>query len=118
MKGTHVYGSLYGCDTSLICSRERMSDLVMDAVTAGKMTMLGIIVHDFPPTSGHTVGGVSVTAIVGESHLTIHSWGEYNYLTVDIFTCGDSADPEAAFDFIASKVAHESKKKHTLDRSL
>ena len=27
--------------------------------------------------------------MISESHLTIHSWPEYGYCAVDVFTCGD-----------------------------
>jgi S-adenosylmethionine decarboxylase len=35
-------------------------------------------------------------AIVSESHLVIHTWPEYGYAAVDIFTCGERREPEDA----------------------
>jgi S-adenosylmethionine decarboxylase len=40
--------------------------------------------------------GVTGIAIVSESHLVIHTWPEYGYAAVDIFTCGSPRDPQAA----------------------
>jgi len=40
--------------------------------------------------------GVTGMAIVSESHLVIHTWPEYGYAAVDVFTCGAPRDPEAA----------------------
>jgi S-adenosylmethionine decarboxylase proenzyme len=31
--------------------------------------------------------------VIAESHIAIHSWPEYNYAAVDIFTCGETIDP-------------------------
>jgi S-adenosylmethionine decarboxylase len=34
--------------------------------------------------------------VLAESHITIHTWPEYSYAAVDVFTCGDDADPRVA----------------------
>jgi S-adenosylmethionine decarboxylase len=44
--------------------------------------------------------GVSGVIIIAESHLAIHTWPEYNFATVDVFTCGDKINPWTAFDFL------------------
>ncbi|MGB5927307.1 MAG: polyamine aminopropyltransferase, partial [Cyclobacteriaceae bacterium] len=36
---------------------------------------------------------VSGVVVIQESHLAIHTWPEYGYASVDLFTCGDSVDP-------------------------
>ncbi|MMZ69456.1 S-adenosylmethionine decarboxylase proenzyme precursor [compost metagenome] len=46
--------------------------------------------------------------IISESHLTIHSWPEYAYAAVDIFTCGDDVDPMVAFDYLKRHFKTES----------
>lgn len=35
--------------------------------------------------------------VVAESHLAIHTWPEYGYCAIDIFTCGDLTDNHKAF---------------------
>ncbi len=36
-----------------------------------------------------------------ESHLTIHTWPEFGYAAIDLFTCGCNADPWKAFDHLS-----------------
>ena len=60
--------------------------------------MLGESFHQFNP---HGVSGV---VIIAESHLCIHTWPEYGYAAVDIFTCGDSVQPGRAAEIIAGKL--------------
>ncbi len=67
---------------------------------------------------GGRKGGVSVIALVLESHIAIHTWNEYNYATVDVFTCGSHTDPEKAFDYILSELKPKDYVKHKADRSL
>jgi len=44
--------------------------------------------------------GVSGVVVISESHLAVHTWPEYGYASVDIYTCGDDVDPWIAFDYI------------------
>lgn len=44
--------------------------------------------------------GVSGAIIISESHLAIHTWPEYKYASLDIYTCGDSVDPWVAFNYL------------------
>ena len=34
--------------------------------------------------------------IISESHFTIHTWPEFGYAAVDVFTCGDVIDMDVA----------------------
>ena len=37
--------------------------------------------------------------MISESHISIHTWSEYGYGALDIFTCGDDVDPEKAINY-------------------
>ena len=45
-------------------------------------TLLDLFVHRFRPQ------GLTAVAVLGESHISIHSWPELRYAALDIFTCG------------------------------
>jgi len=51
-------------------------------------------VHDFG--EGQGVTGVVVLA---ESHISIHTWPEHDYIALDIFMCGNS-DPQKALQWL------------------
>ncbi len=57
-------------------------------------TVIGDSFHEFSPQ------GVTGVVAIAESHLCIHTWPEYAYAAVDIFTCGDRINPEDAVPFI------------------
>jgi len=42
--------------------------------------------------------------VIAESHLVIHTWPEYGYAAVDIFTCGDSVQAEKAAELLIEKL--------------
>ncbi len=45
-------------------------------------TLLKINLHKFSPQ------GVSGVAVIAESHISIHTWPEYDYAALDVFVCG------------------------------
>ena len=65
------------------------------AVEAGGFSLHGIIVSRFDPQ------GVTGTAVVGESHLSIHTWPEEGRAFVDIASCSNRAQVHRALDAIA-----------------
>lgn len=58
--------------------------------------MREVAFHKFAPQ------GVSGVVIISESHLTIHSFPEHGYASIDVYTCGD-LDPNVAADYIAEQ---------------
>ena len=69
------------------------SSMVAAAEKAGA-TVINSTFHHFSPY------GVSGVVVIQESHLAIHTWPEYGYAAVDLFTCGDSVDPWISFDHL------------------
>ncbi len=69
---------------------------MVSAAKACKATVVDVAFHEFKPF------GVSGVVVIAESHLSIHTWPEYRYAAVDIFTCGKTIDPEQAVEHIAA----------------
>ena len=66
---------------------DAIEDLLRDAAMRAGFSLLDTRTCPFEPQ------GVTGVAIVGESHLAIHTWPEYGFATVEIFVCDESADP-------------------------
>ncbi|MEE8057685.1 MAG: adenosylmethionine decarboxylase [Pseudomonadales bacterium] len=65
--------------------------LMTRAAAAGGATVL---VHHFHEFGGH--GGITGVLVLAESHITVHTWPEYQYAAFDIFMCGDAQPMQAA----------------------
>lgn len=111
--GKHVYGNLYGCDQSALWDDELLEKLVRDAIRVAKVTLLELKKWKLDGPKG----GVSILAIVTESHIAIHTWPGYGYATVDVFTCGEKSNPMAAFELITVALKPAKVVKHYADRS-
>jgi S-adenosylmethionine decarboxylase len=95
--GHHVYGELYGCDPNLLSNEEYLARVVKEAAEIGGFTLLDVKAWKINP-------GVSVVGIVLESHITIHTWPEYEFASVDVYTCGSRGDPYKCFNYIVEKL--------------
>ncbi|MFP3312754.1 MAG: adenosylmethionine decarboxylase [Acidilobus sp.] len=101
--GKHVFGSLYGIPREVAEDENLVRQAVLDAVKAANATLIEIMSWKI----GGQKGGVSVIALVNESHIVVHTWTEYRYATVDAYTCGEHTRPEKAFEVILERLRPE-----------
>jgi S-adenosylmethionine decarboxylase len=111
--GKHVFGNLYGIDPAILNDKEYLRELVLEAVKIANMNLVEVKAWSF----GGKKGGVSVIALVEESHIALHTWNEYNYATLDVYTCGEHSDPQAAFKFIVDNLKPRKYQVFYADRS-
>lgn len=90
MQGTHLIGEFYNCqDSDYMNGVDALRDLCIAKVREAGLTIVGECFHQFEPA------GVTGAVILAESHLTIHTWPENGYVTMDVFVCNYSTDNTA-----------------------
>jgi S-adenosylmethionine decarboxylase len=85
--GKHLLVEYYECNQEHLNSPELLEDVMLRATERAGATIIDKTFHSFSP---HGVTGV---VVIAESHVSIHTWPEYGYAAVDIFTCGETIDP-------------------------
>jgi S-adenosylmethionine decarboxylase len=95
--GKHLLIEYFDCDTDSLNSPETVERLMSEAAEACGATIVRSVFHAFNPI------GVSGVVVISESHLAIHTWPEYGYAAVDVFTCGDTVDPRTAEAFLRDR---------------
>ncbi len=83
--GQHLLIELYGCDRGILDDLEHIRHSLLHAADLVSATVIDVVAHKFEPC------GVTVVVAIMESHLSVHTWPEYGYAAVDVFTC--SAEP-------------------------
>ena len=88
MDGIHLLGEWYGCpaDTPQMIDAEALRTACLDGVRAAGLTIVGDRFHQFEPQ------GVTGAVILAESHLAIHTWPEFGFVTVDVYVCNLATD--------------------------
>ena len=93
---------LKDCDKEVLNDVAFLKGVLRAAASECGATVLGESFHRFSPQ------GVSGVMVIAESHLFIHTWPEYGYVAADIFTCGNSVQPEKAAQTLIRKLGAKS----------
>lgn len=91
--GSHLLVEYEGCDPDLLDDEAKIRDLMREAARAAGATEVAVVFHRFSPQ------GVTGVVVVEESHLSIHTWPEYGYASVDFYTCGE-CEPKRAHEVL------------------
>lgn len=90
--GEHATGDIYLNEDY---SNEQLIKLCIQAIEKSGMTIVDSIIKEFKPY------GLTGVWILSESHFTIHTYPEHNYISVDCYTCGEEGDPISAISHLA-----------------
>ena len=85
---------------------------MLDAAKKAHATIVDDKFHHFSPF------GVSGVVVIAESHLAIHTWPEYRYAAVDVFTCGETLKPEVAAIYLAQVFQSQNPSIHEIKRGI
>ena len=96
--GRHILAEFFNCDREILNDSGEIEILMKKAALACGATIVSSVFHTFNP---HGVSGV---VVIAESHLAIHTWPEYGYAAVDVFTCGNLVDPNTAIQSVQNSV--------------
>ena len=96
--GKHLLLELKDCDKGVLNDLGFLRKVLLSATKEAGAIVLGKSFHQFSPQ------GVSGMVLIAESHLFLHTWPEYGYAAVDIFTCGDPVKPELAAELLIKKL--------------
>ena len=76
--GVHLIIDMWGA--SKLDDIKHIESTIIQAIKECNATLLNLYLHRFTPN-----GGISGVAVLAESHISLHSWPEKNYVAFDIF---------------------------------
>ena len=110
--GRHILAEFFECDPNVLNNPPLVEKYMLEAALECGATIVNKCFHLFAP---HGVSGV---VIISESHLAIHTWPEFGYAAVDLFTCGEQCDPKVSYEFLKRKFNSRDAKYTQLNRGL
>jgi len=95
--GRHLLLELFDCDPEAINCLDIVKASMVEAAKRAQATIVDVVFHEFNPF------GISGVVVIAESHLAIHTWPEYRYAAVDVFSCGETLRPQVAVDYLVEQ---------------
>lgn len=109
--GRHVIAELWDCEFDKINDVNFIERTFVEAALKSGAEVREVAFHKFAPQ------GVSGVVIISESHLTIHSFPEHGYASIDVYTCGD-LDPTIAANYIADALGSQTREMTEIPRGM
>jgi S-adenosylmethionine decarboxylase len=115
--GLHVMGDLYGvqCEERFLVDSDLLTAHCLRLVEEAGLSSVGHYFHQFDGASG-----VTGMVVLAESHMSIHTWPEKKYVTVDVYVCSYSQDnrPRAQqlYQALLDTFQPEQESSHSVER--
>jgi S-adenosylmethionine decarboxylase len=109
--GTHFVVEYSGCDRGILDDEAAVEALLVKAAESTGATIVARVFHRFRPS------GVTGCVMLADSHLTIHTWPECGYASVDLYT-SRVWDPHRANAMLEEGLRAEDSQILVVDRGL
>jgi len=110
VKGGHYIIDFFGCDPHQINRTEFWKEELPLAAKEAGMDILHSHFHEFDPQ------GITGFLLLSSSHLSVHTWPEYNYVACDIFSCSHGDETKKAVDYLRQRITHTRAEKRYIKR--
>ena len=108
--GKHFIIELYDCDKTVINDLKAVENHLLEAAKLSGATIIRPLFHKFPPK------GISGIVVVAESHFSIHTWPEFGYCALDIFTCSEQIKGQKALSYLKEHLMAKTSSITVLER--
>ena len=89
-----------------------LKKMIKEAVKLSRAKIINIHMHRFGKEQG-----ISGLAVLAESHISVHTWPEREYIAFDIFMCGDT-NPEIATKYLIKILKPKANKVKIIKRGI
>ena len=108
--GLHLLLTLRKCSLNKLEDYDAIYQLLSDLPGQIGMTLIDeprLLRYTPPDDKPNDNYGLSGFAMLAESHVSLHTWPEYRFASIDLFTCGETIDPWISFDYLKEEFAAE-----------
>lgn len=109
--GQHTLCNMAGINGINLNDSEDLIKKLKRSIETTNATLVEIVCHKFEPE------GLSIVAILQESHAALHIYPEHRALFMDVFTCGKAAEPEEIVNTFIKQLKPERYTLQTCERS-
>lgn len=93
----HIIAEFSKCPKAPLLEASMGEAILKRVVDGSGLTSVGIRSYQFKPC------GYTAAALLTESHITLHTWPEYDSVQIDIFTCGSRSSAKKAYELLKAE---------------
>ncbi len=108
--GVHIFGEMYDIDAASLDNVEKLEAALTKGIEDSGASICGMQRKQFSPS------GVTLLALLSESHASIHTYPEQNALFFDAFTCGPRCNPLKIADALCEALKPKKLDLKTIER--
>lgn len=99
--GIHFLLEFFGCDEKQLDDERLWKNVLKKGSESSNIPVLADNIYRFEPQ------GITGFLLLASSHISIHTWPEYNYAACDVFSCSPQKDTENLVDFLIKSIRHK-----------
>ncbi len=92
--GKHLICDFFDCDRDILNDINKLKEYLEQAVSISGAVIVSSEFHAFSPY------GITGIIMIAEFHFSIHTWPEYGFAALDIFTCGEDINGKTALKYL------------------
>jgi S-adenosylmethionine decarboxylase proenzyme len=96
--GYQIIAEFYGVKEEYLTNSKLLEDVLKSGIKNSELSMEDLYVKEYSPY------GLSLVAILVESHCHLHTWPEHNYLSIDLFVCDEKEKAEKLFLYLLNEI--------------
>ena len=96
--GYQIVAEFYGVKPDFLNDAKLLANIIQLGIKESKLHMEEMFVKEYSPY------GLSIIAILVESHCHLHTWPEWDYLSLDIFVCEAKEKAEKFFQYLLKSI--------------
>lgn len=109
--GSQIIAEFVHCHRDILDHKDDLETLLRTGIERFDLKLKSINAYQFEPV------GVTAIAIIGESHIAIHTYPEAKHLSLDIFTCSPgSENPQLLMNYFKEQLQPELVRFKTFNR--
>jgi S-adenosylmethionine decarboxylase len=109
--GKHYICDFSGCSAELLSNSEQLHQAFVEIIENAGLTIVDEGFYKFNPY------GSTSFLLLAESHASIHTWPEYKYCAIDIFTCALEKDLQPVIDELQQRLGAEKVSTRVVERN-
>ncbi|MBY0146705.1 adenosylmethionine decarboxylase [Neobacillus niacini] len=110
-EGKHIIIDAFECESAHLNDINFLEEMCKKAALDANMEILYSYFHQFEPQ------GVTGVLVLSTSHLSIHTWPEERYVSLDFYTCG-TLELTPQVDFLIKELSSKQAKVYSISRGV